>query len=307
MPINQPVKPHTDFRKQLEILKGRGLIIDDEAKALGYLQTIGYYRLSGYLYVFRQRDNTGGRKDNFISGSHFQSVIDLYMFDKNLRHLALDALERIEVAMRVQIVYILGAYDPLAHLDAQYFDSSFDHAFWLKNYQKMVSREESKSDFIQHHRKKYGALPIWAGCEVWDFGTMSKLYQGMRSADKDKIAHYFGLPGAKQLETQLRTFNFIRNVSAHYGRLWNRYVAYKASTKGLPCSWQSLPKDRSFIYFCLMNRMLQVICSNTQWGVRFIEILNSFPITDNPAVGLKEFGLTVDLDTVKTQIMLIKS
>ena len=299
MPSLKPIKPHKTFKEQLAILAERGLIIDDERKALGYLQTVGYYRLSGYLYIFRKPSANRERLDEFYHDCHFNDVIRLYMFDKKLRHLALVALERIEVAMRVQIVHNLGAYDPLAHLDAQYFDSEFDHATWKSNYETMVSREKRKSDFVKHNIQVYGDLPIWAGCEVWDFGTMSKLYQGMKPADKDKIAHYYNLAGAKQLETQLIAFNFIRNVSAHYGRLWNRYVALQASTKGMEKTWRQFPKNRVCIYFCLMARILNHICPNSRWKERFIETLEQFPETGVTEVNLHQFGLPIPLSELK--------
>lgn len=124
----KPIKEWTSFSQQLELLKNRGLIFEDEQKALGYLKTIGYYRLSGYLYSFRQVDaqNSNRKLDGFIGSSHFEDVKNLYMFDKKLRQLALDALERIEVALRVNISYSLGRYSPTAYLEAQYFDDNFN-------------------------------------------------------------------------------------------------------------------------------------------------------------------------------------
>ena len=117
MPTKLPPKPYKTVQQQLDTYKQRGLIVDDNKKALGYLRTIGYYRLSGYAYVFRQVMPDGTVDNAFEPNSHFQDIKALYMFDKKLRQLALDALERIEVAMRVRIADRLGSFDPLAHLD----------------------------------------------------------------------------------------------------------------------------------------------------------------------------------------------
>nr|WP_231391061.1 Abi family protein [Neisseria meningitidis] len=78
------------YDEQLEILRSRGLQIDDEKKALGYLRTIGYYRLSGYFYSFRQfaPESSKSRLDEFITDTRFEDVKSLYMFDKKLRQLA---------------------------------------------------------------------------------------------------------------------------------------------------------------------------------------------------------------------------
>lgn len=296
----QPVKPSKTFQQQLEILKSRNLIIDDEKKALGYLQTIGYYRLSGYFYPFRVLFNHR-RLDVFLPNSHFQDVKDLYMFDKKLRQLALDALERIEVAMRIQIVYQLSKRSTTAHMDASNFDPSFDYTTWRDNYDKVVQRESTKNEFVKHNLQAYGVLPIWVACEVWDFGAMSKMYQGMISHDKEKIAHYFNFAGAKQLESMLRAFNFIRNISAHYSRLWNREMVSKVSLKGkeFDADWKRFSNERTFLYFCLMKRMLDIICPNSQWGERFLAVLDEFPQCGNNAVKLSDFGLTVSVEKLK--------
>lgn len=284
------------YEEQLEILKSRGLYIADERKALGYLRTIGYYRLSGYLYSFRRFDpsNAKSRLDEFLPDSCFEDVKDLYMFDKKLRQLALDALERIEIALRVNIAYTLGKHAPLAHRNSQYFDPTFKHIEWLVRYDELVNREKETS-FVKHHLEHYSDLPIWAACEVWDFGTMSMLYKGMLGVDKDRIAKFYRLKDGRHLQTHLHAFNIIRNVSAHHSRLWNRDITIKGSLKGLADEkWKQLPINKSFVYFCLMKRMLDIICPASTWGSRFLTLLDEFPAVKNQAVTLKQMGITIE-------------
>lgn len=281
------------YDEQLEILKSRGLQIDDEKNALGYLRSIGYYRLSGYFYSFRQFDpqNPNSRLDRFITDTRFGDVKSLYMFDKKLRQLALDALERIEVALRVNIAHTLGQYDPLSYKDNKYFTPGFNHTEWLNRHDNLVEREK-KTGFIKHHLEHYIDLPIWVACEVWDFGTMSMMYKGMLNKDKDRIAKLYRLKDGKHLQTHLHAFNFIRNVSAHYSRLWNRDITFKASLKGLSdAEWKSLPINKPFVYFCLMKRMLDIICPRTEWGSRLLALLDEFPDVANEAVSLRDMGL----------------
>jgi abortive infection bacteriophage resistance protein len=106
------------FEQQLDLLKGRGLEVTDDLRALDCLRRIGYYRLSAYWYPLRaltvlQDPETGAlshrREDEFVEGARFQDVVGLYVFDKHLRLLLADALERIEVAVRVSIAYLLGS------------------------------------------------------------------------------------------------------------------------------------------------------------------------------------------------------
>ena len=82
-------KPWLSFSDQLQRLRDRGLVVENKAAALDYLERIGYYRLSGYWYPLRQMDkaasNTLGkpvRADTFEPGSRFEDVVRLYVFDK---------------------------------------------------------------------------------------------------------------------------------------------------------------------------------------------------------------------------------
>ncbi len=82
--------------------------ITDPARAADYLKRIGYYRLSAYWYPFRRsslRPDAAGKpqavvEDDFRPGTEFAAVLALYVFDKKLRLLMLDALERIEIVSR---------------------------------------------------------------------------------------------------------------------------------------------------------------------------------------------------------------
>lgn len=122
-------KPWKSCDDQLDLLIARGMRITDRERALDYLERIGYYRLSGYWFAFRERsapqdlrDKAGERPkkvratrialDTFRRGTTFQNAVDLYVFDKQLRLLVMDALERIEVALRVDVSHTLGQLDP---------------------------------------------------------------------------------------------------------------------------------------------------------------------------------------------------
>ena len=87
------------YTQQIELFKFRGLLIPDEAKAERYLNEISYYRLSAYALPFQKE------KDKFDDGTTFQDVIGLYLFDRELRLLVLDAIERIEISIRSQLIY----------------------------------------------------------------------------------------------------------------------------------------------------------------------------------------------------------
>ncbi len=95
-------KSPATYQQQVDIIKERGLHIPHNERAIQYLQQIGYYRLSAFFLTYQQQ------KDQFNAGTEFQQIIDLYRFDRVLRLLVFDCIERIEVAIRTQLTYILA-------------------------------------------------------------------------------------------------------------------------------------------------------------------------------------------------------
>ena len=308
----KPLKRWMSFSDQLQQLQTRGLHVDDRAAALEYLERLGYYRLSGYWYPLRgidlaasQAQGKAVRLDAFVSGSRFEDVVRLYVFDKKLRLLALDALERIEMAVRVNVAHLLGKRDALAHEKSACLHGNFtkkqithgpdngktSHQVWLEKYQSLLRRARNES-FVAHHMQQYGSLPIWVAIEVWDFGLLSKLFAGMQHADQQAIAAMYGAADGRSFAKWLRSLNFIRNVSAHHSRLWNINVL---ELSPIPSGWPAqLSNARPFFYFCLMQQLLSVICPNSSWGARFTKLLREeFPTAFSTA----EFGLFPDWET----------
>lgn len=127
----------------------------------------------------------------------------MYIFDKKLRLIVLDAVERIEVAVRVDVAYLLGEKDPFAYNNPLLLHGNFTKKInpetgitryeeWLKKHGNLIKR--SKEEFASHFRDKYGLpIPIWVAIELWDFRLLSTFYQGMTVRDKDVIAKKYSL------------------------------------------------------------------------------------------------------------------
>lgn len=301
-------KPWLSFPDQLRQLKARGMVVTDDTTAQQYLDRIGYYRLSGYWNAFRVSDPTapGGKGDNFVAGTLFTDALHLYIFDKKLRLLALDALERIEVAIRVDMAHLLGQRDTAAYMNRQMLDRRFSqvrrgqrrspHDKWVDRLDKLVSR--SSETFIDHFKQKYGLpLPIWVAIEVWDFGAMSMLYAGMKGKDRDTIAQKYGVPGGHILGSWLRALNYLRNLCAHHCRLWNRNMVDQPKLPSGPqlgdlnhfvgnAQWIARP----FVFFSLLQWLMREICPNSHWKDRVHAHLQAFPVDSNQLRSLSEMG-----------------
>lgn len=320
-------KPWKSYEEQLDLLMSRGLAVTDRSRALDYLQRIGYYRLSGYWYPFRERSgpfiflDQQGRKpakkkrnvvrvalDQFRPGARFEDAVKLYVFDKRLRLLAMDALERIEIALRVDISHTLGEIDPVAYLRPELFHESFSrdlnngkgltrHHEWLGRHARLIN--ESKEEFVRHNKAKYGLpLIIWVACEVWDFGTMSRLYAGMREEEQDAISAKYGVHNGRTFATWLRSLNYLRNVCAHHSRLWNRNIVDQPrlpSTGEIawvgPFEDDSHLRARCYLLLRIARHLLQVVNPSSSWPERVKAHLETFPDIDHLSLNLAGMGV----------------
>lgn len=108
MPSN---KPAFNIQDQINLLKVRGMIFKDEAAAPHFFANISYYRLKGYWWDMQDDP----AQHTFKADTYFEDIIDRYNFDRQLRLLLFDAIERIEIALRTKMIYILSLKygDPL--------------------------------------------------------------------------------------------------------------------------------------------------------------------------------------------------
>lgn len=246
-------KPALTFDQQLELLAGRGLIIPDRPAAQAILSRISYYRFSAYCLPYK--DN----HDRFHPGATWDEVLALYEFDRRLRLLVMDALERVEVAIRTDITYTLAhVYGAFGHHDPRNFRADFRHSEWLGKLEGEILK--SNETFIEHYRLKYAGyprLPIWMESEVMTFGSLSRLYEGMKDFDQRQACHRYGLPHYV-LRSWLRSLNFIRNVCAHHSRLWNRELSVAPLMPKAKHGWppSEIPNHKRLFAVLVMLRYL---------------------------------------------------
>jgi abortive infection bacteriophage resistance protein len=306
-------RPHLSFQGQLKLLKQRGLVVADDATALAWLRKLGYYRLSAYWYLFRQRTMVAQGQnriawqvdDVFQAGASFENAVSLYQFDKQLRLLVMDAIEQIEVAVRVYVAHHLGAQDTFAQENPALFDAKFtragrnsepsDHQAWLTKLTQSTDR--SKEDFVNHYKLKYGVpLPIWVSIEVWDFGLLSRFYAGMKFADQAALAQHFGVSRPDVMVSWLRTINYLRNIAAHHSRLWNRNIVDqpKMPRPGEAPIFDAvrgeMTVERVYPSLCVIAYLLEQDCPGSGWSRRLAEHLQAFPTLVAPPTDVKALG-----------------
>lgn len=284
-------KPALSFEQQADRLINRGLIASRDL-LVERLTSVNYYRLSGYLHPFRLRDD-----DAFYPGTTLEKVWNRYTFDRRLRLVLMDAIERIEVDVRTSLIYRLAhssgpfGYTDIANLPNIERDR---HGNFLSKLYEETKR--SSESFVRHFRAKYGDqhgyLPIWMAGEIFSFGMTFTLYTGSEKRIKQEIASRFGVSD-DVLRSWLLALNTVRNICAHHGRLWNRGLGTKpkipSGSKHGP--WHEpveIENKRVFAILTICRYCLVRIAPQSSWTARFLALLDEYPEIPLRSMGFPE-------------------
>lgn len=219
MPAQPFTKPPTTYGQQVALLQARGMDFQDPVGAENHLQHLNYYRLTAYWLPFE----ASHEPHRFRPGTTFEAVLSLYDFDRRLRLLLLDALERIEVSVRSQWAY------QMAHLHGahSHLDSTLarNQSHGTEN-RLLLEKEVKRSGeiFIKHLSAAYSEPlpPVWAICEVMSLGLLSRWFGNLGpAATRKAIALPFQVDEAV-LDSWLNHLRTVRNCCAHHSRVWNR-------------------------------------------------------------------------------------
>ena len=284
-------KPAISIADQIQLLESRGMMVDDKPFAEHFLSYVSYYRLAGYWWPL-QSDKVN---HTFKPGSHFQTVVDLYNFDRELRLIVFNMIERIEIGIRTQLIYNLSTTcTPWWFENANLFRNRNNWQRHLDDIKKEIQR--SKEVFILEHNHKYNidhrCPPAWKSLEVISLGLLSKLFENLRNnlPEKKQIVKNLQAGNHTFLSSWLRSISVVRNICAHHSRLWNRNLPMppKLLTHAkLP--WIADPKqvDIHSFYAALtcMHYLLQTISPGNHFKQRLTDLLQNYPNIDIKAMG----------------------
>ncbi len=211
------IKKATTYKEQVELLKNRGCEIADEEFAKEKLSEINYYRLSAYLLPFK------GTDENFISGTSFEKIYSIYEFDRKLRRILFSAIEEIEVYFKAKLTYFHALkYGPIGYLEPENFNKKHEPEKFISNLNREITSNQ-KVAFVRHHIEKYDRkFPLWVISELFTFGMISYFYNDLKTADKKEIAPHLLNEHYEYISSWLRCCTDLRNICAHYGRLYYR-------------------------------------------------------------------------------------
>ena len=238
--VYAPVKPARSFEEQAHRLSDlHDLYIGNADRARHIFSTVNYYRLSQYGNHLRSTDDA----DRFIPGVSLDDLYDLYQFDMGLRHQILPVLEFFEVQLRAKLSYHLAmTYGSTGYTNAANFkldkQSQGSHKSLMNKFRTEVRRQDDLP-FVRHHKKKYGGqFPVWVAVELFSFGMLAQLYDILTEGDQWAIARQYDLePDA--LHALIASAVDVRNVCAHYARLYNKPIDDKAILPPKHAQYQS--------------------------------------------------------------------
>jgi abortive infection bacteriophage resistance protein len=286
-------KPPLKVSDQIALLKKRGMSIADEARATRVLQNINYYRLRAYWLPFEAPEDQRLVADEhqFKPGTDFDKVVSAYVFDRKLRVLLLEAIERVEIAIRTHWAQILAeSYGAHAYLDPGLFSNTRSYDACLSSLDEELER--SKETFVQHYKSKYtkpSRPPIWAICELLTLGQLSKWLGNIkRRQDRQAIAARLGLD-----EVVICAFahhlTHVRNLCAHHSRVWNRKLTFTMTLPRRPSTLASQfnPAEDRRIYNTLVMLVwcIKIISPETTWPTRVKTLLSACTPVEQKAMG----------------------
>lgn len=294
-------KTPLSFQEQITLLKSRDLIIGDEPKALSYLKEISYYRLSAYFLPYQTA------KDKFENNITFDQIIKTYSFDRELRLLVFDCIERIEVAIRTQFIYQMSLHykdshwqDNQNHFITPYYNKIGNLVNPFADFQAIISKAKTArtpETFIRHYINNYhkpANPPSWMCFELLTIGELSHFYRGLKNnADKKRIAGFFEVHPTV-FTSWLHTLTYVRNICAHHSRLWNRDLAIEPEKLLKPIgNWIGKPFEnnkRVFYFLCILRYMLLRVNPGNSMKQKVESLINKYPTVPIKFLGIPSNG-----------------
>jgi abortive infection bacteriophage resistance protein len=294
-------KPATTVEDQIAMLIGRGLQCDDTAQAVRQMRAIGYYRLSAYWLPFEEPAAQGEtRSKRFKPGIAWEDIVSIYVFDRKLRLLVMEAIERVEVAVRSSWTNRLTlAHGAHVHMRPEQFNDPWKHAAMLAR--TALDIDSSVEVFIKHYKEKYSQPympPLWGVSETFTLGQLSTWFAATKDlAVRKAVAKDLGLPSKEVLESVLQVLALTRNICAHHGRLWNRRFVKRLPTikrlrselmfeiRGPADRTQTEPQNLIYNTLVVLLNLLNGQNADSSYPVRLAVLMNSVSNEQRAAMG----------------------
>ena len=219
-------KVFKSIEEQVEILRNKGLVIEDDEYVKSILLRENYFFLMGYRHSFLKKD--ASRK--FIEGTSFNELYSLFMFDRAFRNIIFKNILIVENNYKSIFSYVLSGnygYKEKDYLNPSNFVQSEDKKSQVSDLIRKLKRQYrvngKQHGATSHYMVNYGYIPLWIGIKVISFGLMSELYSILKSEDASRIAKIYNIE-VKSLEVFLPILANYRNLCAHEDILFDHFT-----------------------------------------------------------------------------------
>lgn len=203
--------------EQIDILKNKGLVIDDIEATKEILLRENYFFISGYRHLFFKSNES----KKFITNTNFREIYGLFNFDRQLRNIIFKNILIIENNIKSVISYNLSkSYGIMErnYLNSKNFTREPEKTRQVNDLIKKMKRQIRvngvQHEATSHYISNYGYIPPWIVVKVLSFGIVSELYGILKSDDQKDIASVFGV-NYQELMSYLTILANYRNLCAH--------------------------------------------------------------------------------------------
>ena len=210
-------KTFKNLDEQIELLKKKNLVIDDEEYAKEILLRENYFFLSGYRHLFLKDD--GSRK--FIPNTNFRELYSVFNFDRQLRNILFKNILIVENNLKSILSYVMSknhGFKEQNYLNASNFMDDPNKARQindlLRKMKRQISVNSKQHTATKHYLMNYGYIPLWVVVKVLSFGILGELFSVLKKEDKEEISEIYGVD-ANGLITYFPILANYRNLCAH--------------------------------------------------------------------------------------------
>ncbi|MEG2311494.1 MAG: Abi family protein [Bacilli bacterium] len=216
-------KQFKNLNEQLDILRSKGLIIENEEEAKDILFRENYFFISGYRHLFMRTS----KERHFIEGTTFDELYSMFVFDRQIRNIIFKNILIIENNIKSIISYQLSkkyGFKEKDYLNIKNFTQDnlknrqvSDVLNKMKRQIKINGRQHSAT---LHYISNYGYIPLWILVKVLSFGIVSEFYSILKSEDQYIISEIYELD-SDTLQIYLALLSNYRNLCAHEDILYD--------------------------------------------------------------------------------------
>ncbi len=246
--------------EQIELLKQKGLVIDDIEYAKEVLLRENYFFISGYRHLFLRND--GSRK--FISGTNFRELYSMFNFDRQLRNILFKNILIVENNLKSIMSYVMSknhGFKEQHYLNAENFTHDYTKSRQINDLIRKMKRQINvngkQHSATSHYIDNYGYIPLWVVVKVLSFGIVSELYSVLQRQDQEEIADIYRV-SVNNLINYFPILANYRNLCAHEDLCYNNKTNKKIDhTKYHDIL--NIEKDEDYEYMYGINDLFAII------------------------------------------------